>query len=123
MESPAIFADRPSSQAVYAALLAVLEDLGPYSVEEKKTCLHVVAGNAAFLGVHPRKEGLRVTLAMSRALTGERIAKSEQASANRFHNDLNLKQVSDMDEQFKGWVREAYERVAEKPPTESYQVQ
>jgi hypothetical protein len=106
----ALFADRQSSATAFDNLTLALAELGDYEIEEKKTCLHAVAGSGAFLGIHPRKDGLRLTLAMSRRLDSPRVVKSEQASARRFHNELDLHADSEVDDELKGWIKEAYER-------------
>lgn len=108
---PALFAERPTSAAVYTSLVGVLDDFGPFVVEEKKSSLHIVAGKAAFLGVHPRKDGLRINLVLARPLEGDRIAKCERVSANRFHNEVNVRKAAEIDETLTGWLREAYDRV------------
>ena len=112
LSSPALFADRPASADAFRALEPVLEGLGPITVEEKKTCLHIVAGKSAFLGVHPRKDGLRLNIALARPLEGDRIVKCERASANRYHNELNVWGSDDIDDELAAWLLEAYNRVA-----------
>src|SRR5579885_2761630 len=87
---PALFTKSPETEKAYDELLAFARTLGNITVEEKKTCVHVVAVSAAFLGVHPRKSGLRITLVLSRPIDSQRIAKCEKASAKRFHIDLDI---------------------------------
>ena len=105
---PEIVCKSDATRAAYEELLGVLAGLSGVVVEEKKTSLHMVAGRAAFLGVHPRKNGLRLNIVLSRALEGERIAKSEQVSRSRFHNEVDVA-PSDFDAELRGWISEAYE--------------
>jgi hypothetical protein len=112
MQSPApvLFTKSRMTEECYESLLTALGRLGPCRIEEKKTCVHVMGDKGAFLGVHPRKDGLRLTLAMSRTLEGTRIVKSEQASAKRFHNDIDVKRIEEIDDELTSWLREAYAR-------------
>lgn len=105
---PSIIQGTEGRLLIYGELMEALHSLSPIEIEEKKTCLHVVAGGRAFLGVHPRKAGLRVTLVMRDEIRDPRILKAERASKNRVYNDLNLL-PGDCDEMVKGWLREAYE--------------
>ncbi|MBI1756628.1 MAG: hypothetical protein HYR64_05925 [Fimbriimonas ginsengisoli] len=90
INSPEIVNANAAAAEAYQALVAALASFGPYEVEEKKTSLHFVAGGGSFLGVHPRKDGLRLTIVLARRL-GERVVKAEQVSKNRFHNELDIR--------------------------------
>jgi hypothetical protein len=109
--TPALFADRPVSAAAFDKLMAMVNRLGAVKIEEKKTCLHVVAGRAAFLGVHPRKDGLRLTLVLGRALDDPRVVKSERASANRYHHEIDFPGNAEVHEDLANWLSEAHARV------------
>ncbi|AIE86927.1 DUF5655 domain-containing protein [Fimbriimonas ginsengisoli] len=111
MMIPSLFEGRPKASEIYGSLVPVLNALGAHSVEEKKSSLHVVAGRAAFLGVHPRKDGLRLNLVLARQLAGPRVAKAEQVSAKRYHNEVDIKDVGEIDEELRAWISEAYSRV------------
>lgn len=106
----ALFRGKESSSAVCAKLLSEIGTLGEYGVEEKKTCLHVVANGRAFLGVHPRKRGLCLTIVLSHSLEGPRIKKAERASANRWHIEVDVKTPEEVDAQLIAWIAEAYAR-------------
>jgi hypothetical protein len=107
----ALFADRPLCAALYERLVRELAEIGEYRVEEKKTSLHVVAGRAAFLGIHPRREGLRLNVVLDRELEGPRVVKCEKVSSKSFHNEVDVKSEGQFDDELRGWLREAYERV------------
>ena len=107
---PALFAKTPEASAAYGALINFVGELGQFTLEEKKTSLHIVVGKGAFLGVHPRKNGLRLNIVLSRGLEGARIAKSERVSANRYHNEIDFSFGAPMDDQLMDWIREARDR-------------
>jgi hypothetical protein len=108
---PLLFAANPAAAQAYETLATALGKIGPYTVEEKKTSLHIVAGRAAFLGVHPRKNGLRLNIVLSRELHSDRIVKLEQPSKTTFHNEIELRAGEDIDGELEAWIQEAYHRV------------
>ena len=109
---PAVFAKNPQSAELYALLLKNLNGAGDVSVEEKKTCLHLTGGKAAFLGVHPRKNGLRLNIVLNHQLDSARTVKAEQVSANRYHNEVDITSPSQIDEELLGWIAEARQRTS-----------
>ncbi|MBU8868426.1 MULTISPECIES: DUF5655 domain-containing protein [Paenarthrobacter] len=95
------------SSEVLAALVEALTLVGPFEVEEKQTSFHVVNGRA-FLGIHPRKGGLLVNVVLDHALETDRLHRSEQVSASRWHHEFLLGSPRDLDAEFLGWVKAAY---------------
>ena len=82
--------------------------MGPFREEIKKTSIHLIRG-AAFGGVHPRKQHLRVTIGSAKPIQSARIARAEQVSMSRWHLDVKLAGSQEMDEELLGWLRQAYE--------------
>jgi len=113
--APALLLDKPAAKAAYEKLFTFLLTLGPFSVEEKKTSLHLVAGGAAFLGVHPRRNGLRINIVLSRPL--DTAVRSERVSARRVHNEFDFSVDEDVSEELASWLREAYELKLSSSPT------
>ena len=108
---------RPEATKVaYMRLIEVLDSIGPFVIEEKKTSLHFLAGRFAFLGAEPRPGGIRINLVMSRRLQGYRIHKSEQVSGITFHNEVDVNIPQDFNEELVGWIREAYALRAKSKP-------
>ncbi len=97
----------PSNASVYNALLTYLNTLGEYSVERKKSSLHIVK-QRAFLGVHPRVNGLLLTIVTAKPLHDALIKKTEQVSANRFHNEVLLADDKELSGSILQWIAEAY---------------
>lgn len=108
---------RPESTKVaYMRLIEVLDKLGPFVIEEKKTSLHFLAGRFAFLGAEPRPGGIRINLVMNRRLQGYRIHKSEQVSGTTFHNEVDVNIPQDFNDELVGWITESYAlRATPKP--------
>ncbi len=106
--SNALFAGKDEQvQATYQRLLEVLHTLGPFQEETKKTSIHLVH-RGGFAGIHPRKSYLILTLRMASCLENPRIAKSEQVSKNRYHNEVKLTSPQEVDEELLAWLKEAY---------------
>lgn len=98
----------PVSASIYDALLQYLNTLGEYSVEKKKSSLHITK-QRAFLGVHPRSNGLLLNIVTEKPLRDAVIKKTEQVSANRYHNEMVLADASELSSKVKGWIAEAYQ--------------
>ncbi len=94
-------------QAIYTRLLEALRALGPFQEEPKKTSIHLTR-NVAFAGVHPRKSSLYLNIRTDYPIDSPRIAKSEQVSKNRFHNELQLTSPDDIDAELLAWLNDAY---------------
>ena len=99
-------ADEASSK-IYDKLLRCLDQFAEYTVENKKTSLHITHGRA-FLGVHPRKSALLVNIVLDRPLETNRLKKSEKVSANRYHNEVVISSAEELDSELVGWLKEAY---------------
>ena len=106
---PALLAaSEPGVRELYDDLLRMAGQCGPFEVEEKKTSLHLVR-KSAFVGVHPRKKHLVVTLKAAGPVSSARIFKSEQVSKSRWHHEVKLASAADVDTELLVWMREAYE--------------
>jgi len=106
--SAALFEGKDENvQAIYTRLREALSALGPFQEEPKKTSIHLVR-NAGFAGVHPRKSYLYLNLRTDYPIDNPRIAKTEQVSKNRFHNELKLNSPDEVDEELIGWLKDAY---------------
>lgn len=97
----------PVVRQIYDRLLAQLATIGPVTVEPKKTSIHL-NNVSALAGVATRKSYLLLNIKSGRRLDSPRIHKSEQLSASRFHQEVKLTQVADVDEELMGWLRSAY---------------
>jgi hypothetical protein len=97
----------PTVRQTYERLLTVLASCGPFTPEAKKTSIHLIR-TSGFAGVHPRKSYLILNLRLARPLDGPRIAKTEQVSKHRWHNEIRLDTPEQIDAELRGWLQEAY---------------
>jgi hypothetical protein len=98
----------PVALELYKMLLAAAKKIGPFREEVKKTYIHLVR-TSAFVGVHPRKQHLLLTIKAATPIRSARIAKSEQVSKSRWHLDIKIASAADLDGELLGWLRAAYE--------------
>ncbi len=98
----------PVVAEVYDALVKGVRKFGPRTEEPKKTSVHLVR-RTAFAGFNPTKSTVSITIRLSHDIESPRIAKREQASANRWHLDLKIASPREVDAELLGWLREAYE--------------
>ena len=97
----------PAVQELYRALLSFCREAGPFTVEEKKTSIHLVR-KSAFAGVHPRRKHLVLTVKSGEAIVNDRIFKSEQVSKSRWHHEVKLNGPEDLNRELLEWVRAGY---------------
>lgn len=101
--------------AVYAELRKRLGEMGPFETEAKKTSLHLTRGRA-FVGVHPRRGGILLNIVTDVPLDTTRLHKQEQVSARRWHNEVLLQSVDDIDDEVLEWLAAAYDLVSGEQP-------
>lgn len=95
------------TSALYAELSEKLQELGAFEVEVKQSSLHITNGRA-FLGIHPRKNALLINIVSDKPITSTRLKKTEKVSANRYHNELIVDDVTQIDNELMSWLSDAY---------------
>ena len=99
----------PLLRELYRELLDLLDPLGNYEVQTKKSALHITHG-PAFLGVQARDDGLLLTIVTDTALDGDRVRRTEQVAAGLTHNEVLVTVSADFDDELAGWLAAAYRR-------------
>lgn len=95
-------------RSVYDRLVALTEKFGPVEQDPKKTSIHLNR-RTAFAGVAVRKEHIILTIKSDRPIKSPRIFKSAQTSASRYHHEMKLARLQDLDAELRGWLRAAYD--------------
>lgn len=95
-------------RAIYDRLVSLAEKFGPVEQDPKKTSIHLNR-KTAFAGVAVRREHIVLTIKSDRPIKSPRIFKSEQTSAKRFHYEIRLAKLKDLDAELRGWLRAAYD--------------
>jgi hypothetical protein len=98
----------PLVKKTYNAIVRTARKLGPVKEDPKKTSIHLVR-KTAFAGVATRKTGLILTLKSDSDVAHQRIARREQASANRWHLEIKLDAPEQVDKEIAAWLKKAYE--------------
>ncbi len=98
----------PLVAEIYDALVKGAKKFGPVTEDPKKTSIHLVR-RTAFAGFNPTKSTVSITIRLTHDIDSPRIAKHEQASANRWHLDLKIASAAEVDAQLIAWLREAYD--------------
>ena len=104
---------------IYSALVSKLHaQVGRSAavIDPKGTCVHVNAGEGgtAYLGLHPRKGAVLVTIRTQSPIKSKRIRKAEQVSRNRCHCDVLVSGVDEVDAELLGWMEMSAGLVGEK---------
>lgn len=97
----------PVVKSIYDRILIESRKFGPVVEEPKKTSIHLV-NKSAFAGVVTRKNALILNIKSAAPIKHARFKKSEQVSASRFHQEVKLTSLGEVDSLLIGWLKEAY---------------
>ena len=97
----------PMVKSIYERILNESRKFGTVVEEPKKTSIHLV-NKSAFAGVTTRKNALILNIKSAAPIKHARIAKSEQISASRFHQEVKLTSPDEVDAMLVGWLKDAY---------------
>src|ERR1700752_4013095 len=101
----------PETHRLYVHLCDELRRIGPFEEEIKKTSIHL-ARRSAFVGVHPRNSSLLITIKSEQPIRSPRVEKAEQVSRSRWHCEVKLSSAAEIDPEFLGWAKAAYDLCA-----------
>lgn len=103
------FVGKPDEvRAIYDRLVALAKAFGPVEPDPKKTSIHLNR-QTAFAGVAVRKAHIVLTIKSDRPIKSPGVFKSEQTSARRFHHEIKLSAIEDLDAELQGWLKAAYD--------------
>jgi hypothetical protein len=94
-------------KAIYDRVLTETRKFGTVIEEPKKTSIHLV-NMSAFAGVATRKNALILTIQSAAPIRDKRITKTEKVSVNRFHQEVKLTSLKEVDPLLIGWLLESY---------------
>jgi hypothetical protein len=97
----------PAVRQIYDRVLKAAGEFGPVIEDPKKTSIHLV-NKTAFAGVATRKSAIVLTIKSNRRIPSPRIHKSEQTSAQRFHHEVKLTLLAEVDSELVSWLKDAY---------------
>src|SRR5215207_810907 len=97
----------PEVKSIYERIVSEARKFGNVIEEPKNTSIHLV-NRSAFAGVVTRKNALILNIKSTAPIKDERIKKSEQISASRFHQEVKLTSADEVDSMLVGWLKDAY---------------
>jgi len=106
------FAGRPAPQReVYEAIVTYLRGLGPLHVDAVKVGVFLYH-DGKLAEVRPMARAVKLLLVLPYALDSARVGRRETLSADRIMHYIRLTGPSDVDDQLKHWLADAYELAA-----------
>jgi F0F1-type ATP synthase delta subunit len=94
----------PIVRQIYDRLLKQTDRFGPVVEEPKKTSIHLMNATA-FGGVATRRNAIVLTIKSDHKLNSPRVHKTEQVSAHRFHHEVKLTSLTEVDAELLGCKR------------------
>ena len=99
----------PSARELYDALVRVLAELGPFEQVPTKTRIAFMV-RVRFAAVNRvRRDGLVCHVWLKRRIHSPRFTKVELLGRNDWIHHLVIRSEEDLDDEFRRWMREAYE--------------
>ena len=97
-----------ASVALYRRFVELVEACGPFTYAVSKSGITFKGSRRGFAGARPTSTGLTGYLDLQRAVDDRRFTSSAPYTKRLFVHQVRITQLSDLDEEFAGWVREGY---------------
>ena len=104
----ATFRARPEQHPIYDAILRHLETLGPVHIDPVQIGVFLKS-DRKLAELRPKQKWLSAYLYLAHRIDGPRVARIYESGATRFVNEIKLRTVEDVDDQFKTWLEEAFD--------------
>ncbi|MEP7020043.1 MAG: DUF5655 domain-containing protein [Pseudonocardiales bacterium] len=102
-------ADKPEASLVlYERFVELVSACGPFSYAVSKTTITFKGSRRGFAGARPDRRGLRGYLDLQRTVDDPRILRASPYTSRLFVHQFRVGEPTDLDDEFAGWVREAY---------------
>jgi Domain of unknown function (DUF5655) len=96
------------SIALYRQFVQLVEACGPFHYAVSKTSITFKGARRGFAGCRPDKNGIRGYLDLQRAVEDPRISNVTPYTSRLFVHHYRISTPDQLDDEFAGWVREAY---------------
>lgn len=97
------------SVALYEAFVALVAACGPFTYAVAKTTITFKGSRRGFAGARPIDRGLVGYLDLQREVRDARIRSVAPYTARLFVHHYRVSRPEELDAEFAGWVREAYD--------------
>jgi hypothetical protein len=95
--------------ALYHRFVELIEACGPFECSVSKTAITFKGSRRGFAGAKPSSRGLDGYLDLQRRLEDPRIRRAAPYTKRLFVHQFRVTAANQLDDEFAGWVREAYE--------------
>ena len=97
----------PRDRAIFDAVLACLADVGEVHVEAVGVGV-LIKRTRTFSELRPRRDGLVLSVLLSRAVEHPKITRTVRTSGGRRAHFIPLRAPSDVDDEVRAWLAESY---------------
>lgn len=94
--------------ALYERFIELATECGPFSYRVAKTAITLQGPRRGFAGAKPKARGLDGYLDLQRRVADPRITRSAPYTKSLFVHQFRVTRLSELDDRFAVWVREAY---------------
>jgi hypothetical protein len=94
--------------ALYRRFIELAEACGPFTYAVSKSAITLKGTRRGFAGIRTRARGVRGYLDLQREIADRRITRSEPYTKRLFVHHFALASIEEMDDEFAGWLGEAY---------------
>jgi Domain of unknown function (DUF5655) len=102
--------DKPAAVIVlYHRFLELLQACGPFEYSVSKTAITFKGSRRGFAGAKPTSRGLDGYLDLQRRVEDPRIRRATPYTRRLFVHQFRITEAEQLDDEFAGWVREAYD--------------
>jgi hypothetical protein len=95
--------------ALYRRFIALVEECGPFSYRVTKTAITVKGSRRGFAGAKLTMRSLNGYLDLQRELRDPRIQRASPYTKRLFVHHFRVTSLDQLDREFAGWIREAYD--------------
>jgi hypothetical protein len=95
--------------ALYRRFIALVEECGAFSYRVTKTAITVKGSRRGFAGARLTNRSLDGYLDLQRELRDPRIQRASPYTKRLFVHHFRVISMGQLDREFAGWIREAYE--------------
>lgn len=98
----------PVPVALYLRFVQLVAACGPFTYAVAKTSITFKGSRRGFAGARPTMRGLAAYLDLQRVVEDPRIISSSPYTKRLFVHQVRLTSLDQLDDEFAGWLREAY---------------
>lgn len=93
---------------LYRQLIRLVESIGPFTYSVSKTTITLKGERRGFAGARPYRGGVRGYFDLQREVRDPRIVSVAPYTKRLFVHQFRIASPADLDDEFVGWLREAY---------------